>query len=112
MRVTARCGFDLNGSGTGIQNGASTSIQSGYTSGASYTLDHTAPAAPSSPDLTSADRHRPLEQRQHHQQHPRRYSGTAESGSTVTLYDTDGTTVLGTRTATGGDLVDHQRNTW
>ena len=30
------------------------------------------------------------------------FTGTAEAGSTVTLYDTDGTTVLGTGTATGG----------
>ncbi|WP_040392170.1 S-layer family protein, partial [Cellvibrio sp. BR] len=30
-------------------------------------------------------------------------TGTAEAGSTVTLYDTDGTTVLGTATATGGN---------
>ena len=30
-------------------------------------------------------------------------TGTAEAGSTVTLYDTDGTTVLGTTTATGGN---------
>ena len=28
--------------------------------------------------------------------------GTAEAGSTVTLYDTDGTTVVGTGVATGG----------
>src|SRR4029077_1849728 len=31
------------------------------------------------------------------------FAGTAETGSTVTLYDTDGTTVLGTGTATGGN---------
>src|SRR6185295_6353192 len=31
------------------------------------------------------------------------FAGTAESGSTVTLYDTDGTTVLGTGTAAGGN---------
>jgi large repetitive protein len=30
-------------------------------------------------------------------------TGTAEAGSTVTLYDTDGTTVLGMATATGGN---------
>ncbi|WP_193315755.1 Ig-like domain-containing protein, partial [Janthinobacterium aquaticum] len=29
-------------------------------------------------------------------------TGTAEAGSTVTLYDTNGTTVLGTAVATGG----------
>ena len=31
-------------------------------------------------------------------------AGTAEAGSTVTIYDTDGTTVLGTGTATGGSF--------
>ncbi|AOM79687.1 Ig-like domain-containing protein [Pedobacter steynii] len=31
------------------------------------------------------------------------FTGTAEPGSTVTLYDTDGTTVLGTGIATGGN---------
>ena len=30
-------------------------------------------------------------------------TGTAEAGSTVTIYDTDGTTVLGTGIATGGN---------
>uniref|UniRef100_A0AC34G9P0 Bacterial Ig-like domain-containing protein n=1 Tax=Panagrolaimus sp. ES5 TaxID=591445 RepID=A0AC34G9P0_9BILA len=31
------------------------------------------------------------------------FTGTAEAGATVTLYDTDGTTVLGTGIATGGN---------
>src|SRR5712671_182664 len=31
-------------------------------------------------------------------------NGTAQAGSTVTLYDTDGTTVLGTGVATGGSF--------
>ncbi|NQX43189.1 gliding motility-associated C-terminal domain-containing protein [Pedobacter steynii] len=31
------------------------------------------------------------------------FTGTAEAGATVTLYDTDGTTVLGTGVATGGN---------
>ena len=30
------------------------------------------------------------------------FTGTAETGSTVTLYDTDGVTVIGTGVATGG----------
>jgi VCBS repeat-containing protein/autotransporter-associated beta strand protein len=38
--------LDLNSSGTGIQNGSSVAIASGYTSGQTYTLDHTAPSAP------------------------------------------------------------------
>src|SRR6185369_7031445 len=32
-------------------------------------------------------------------------AGTAETGSTVTVYDTDGTTVLGTGVATGGAFL-------
>ncbi|WP_200958355.1 Ig-like domain-containing protein, partial [Massilia sp. Root335] len=31
------------------------------------------------------------------------FTGTAEAGATVTLYDTDGTTVLGSTVATGGN---------
>ncbi|TRW91231.1 DUF4347 domain-containing protein [Candidatus Methylobacter oryzae] len=38
--------LDLNSSGTGIQNGSSIDITSGYTSGELYTLDHTAPGTP------------------------------------------------------------------
>nr|WP_052170063.1 Ig-like domain-containing protein [Massilia sp. JS1662] len=92
--------LDLNASGTGIQNGSNVAIGGGYTAGATYTLDHTAPNAPSTPDLTSDSgtsssdditaAATPV------------ITGTAESGSTVTLYDTNGTTVLGTTTATGG----------
>src|SRR4029453_17556975 len=32
-------------------------------------------------------------------------TGTAEAGSTVTIYDTNGTTVLGTGVATGGSYA-------
>lgn len=92
--------LDLNGSGTGIQNDASVSIAGGYNSGQTYTLDHSAPAAPSlflSPasdtgvsntdGITSAT--------------TLVFTGTAEANSSVTLYDTDGTTALGTTTADG-----------
>ena len=34
-------------------------------------------------------------------------NGTAEAGSTVTMYDTDGSTVVGTGVATGGVLDHH-----
>ncbi|WP_277948863.1 DUF4347 domain-containing protein [Magnetospirillum sp. 15-1] len=36
--------LDLNSSGTGIQDGSSNAITAGYTSGQTYTLDHTAPS--------------------------------------------------------------------
>lgn len=94
--------LDLNGSGTGIQNATSVAIASGYTSGATFTLDHTAPAAPSTPDMTSATDTGASNTDNITSNTTPVFTGTAESGSTVTLYDTDGTTVLGTATAAGG----------
>ncbi|MGV0990533.1 beta strand repeat-containing protein, partial [Limnohabitans sp.] len=94
--------LDLNGGGTGIQSATSVAIASGYTSGATYTLDHTAPAAPSTPDMTSATDTGTSSTDNITSNTTPVFTGTAESGSTVTLYDTDGTTVLGTATATGG----------
>ena len=94
--------LDLNGSGTGIQNGSSVGvINGGFTSGQTFTLDHTAPSAPagvamtantdsgsSSSDAITSDT-TPV------------FIGTGEANATVMLYDTDGTTVLGTSTADG-----------
>jgi hypothetical protein len=94
--------LDLNGSGTGIRNGGSIDIVGGYTSGAGYTLDHTAPAAPSTPDMSAATDTGISSTDNITRNTTPVFSGTAESGTTVTLYDTDGTTVLGTTTATGG----------
>jgi large repetitive protein len=57
------------------------------------TIDTIAPAAPSAPVLapgSGSDSSTPT------------LTGTAEAGSTVTLYDTDGTTVLGSAVATSG----------
>ena len=95
--------LDLNSSGTGIKNGSNVDIASGYTSGSTYTLDRTAPNAPSTPDLTSASDSGGSNTDNITNDDTPTFSGTAESGSTVTLYDTDGTTVLGTGTATGGN---------
>ncbi|WP_313473436.1 Ig-like domain-containing protein [Stutzerimonas kunmingensis] len=92
--------LDLNSSGTGIQNGSSVEIAGGFTSGQTYVLDHTAPLAPTlalSPGSDSGDSNTdgitsnptPI------------FTGTAEANSIVRLYDTDGTTVLGTVTADG-----------
>jgi hypothetical protein len=94
--------LDLNGSGTGIQNGSSVAIASGYTSGSTYTLDHTAPGAPSAPDMrVDTDTGTSSTDNITGNTTPT-FTGTAESNATVTLYDTDGTTLLGTATATGG----------
>ena len=72
------------------------------TSGSAVNIDTVAPAAPSTPAMTSAtdtgiagdgitSNTTPV------------FTGTAEAGATVKLYDTDGTTVLGTGTATAGN---------
>ncbi|CAC9228597.1 Hemolysin, plasmid [Comamonas aquatica] len=47
--------LDLNGSGTGIQNANSVAIAGGYTSGATYTLDHTPPTTTVTSVAFSAD---------------------------------------------------------
>ncbi|SHN44159.1 Ig-like domain (group 3) [Duganella sacchari] len=95
--------LDLKSSGTGIQSGASVAIGSGYTAGQTYTLDHTAPAAPSTPDLAAGSDSGISSTDNITSNTTPTITGTAESGSTVTLYDSDGTTVLGTATATGGN---------
>jgi hypothetical protein len=94
--------LDLNGSGTGIQNASHVDIAGGYTSGSTYTLDHTAPNAPSTPDMSAGTDSGSSNTDNITSNTTPTFTGTAESGSTVTLYDTDGTTVLGTTTATGG----------
>ncbi|HVY22476.1 MAG TPA: Ig-like domain-containing protein [Steroidobacteraceae bacterium] len=93
--------LDLNGSGTGIQNGSNVDITGGYTTGSTYTLDHTAPSAPSAPDMTSGSDTGTSSSDDITSNTTPTFTGTAESNSTVTLYDTDGTTVLGTTTADG-----------
>ena len=95
--------LDLNSSGTGIQNGSNIAIAGGYTAGSTYTLDHTAPSAPSTPDMTSGTDSGSSNSDDNTSSTTPTFTGTAEAGSTVTLYDTDGTTVLGTATATGGN---------
>nr|WP_315248999.1 Ig-like domain-containing protein [uncultured Duganella sp.] len=92
--------LDLKTSGTGIQNGSNVSINGGYTSGASYTLDHSSPAAPSTPDLRSQDDSGASPTDNLTSVATPVFTGTAESGSTVTLYE--GNTVLGSAVATGG----------
>lgn len=93
--------LDLNATGTGITDGAGNAIAGGYTSGQSYTLDHTAPSAPSAPDLNfSSDTGASATDNITSITSPT-VTGTAEAGATVTLYDTDGMTVLGTATTDG-----------
>lgn len=93
--------LDLKASGTGIQSGASVAINGGYTSGDTYLLDHTAPPAPSTPDLAFGDDSGGSQTDNITSVDQPSFSGTAESGSTVILYE--GNTELGRTTATGGN---------
>ena len=68
----------------------------------SYTLDTAAPAAPAAPDLDAGSDSGSVTTDNTTSDTTPTVSGTAESGSTVTLYDSDGSTALGTAVATGG----------
>src|SRR3569623_1856863 len=68
-----------------------------------YTLDTSAPSAPSPPDMTAGTDSGTFNTDNITSDNTPTFTGTAESGSTVTLYDTDGTTVLGTTTVAGGN---------
>jgi len=93
--------LDLNNSGTGIKNGSNVDIVSGFVSGATYTLDHTAPGAPAAPDMTAGSDSGNSGIDNITSNTTPTFSGTAEANSTVVLYDTNGSTVLGTTTADG-----------
>ena len=67
-----------------------------------YTLDATPPAAPSAPDLSFGSDTGVSNSDSITSSTNPTLTGTAESGSIVTLYDSDGVTVLGSTTATGG----------
>lgn len=68
----------------------------------SLTFDTRAPNAPSTPDLAGGSDLGTSNSDNLTRRTTPTFTGTAESGATVTLYDTDGTTILGTGTATGG----------
>jgi Domain of unknown function (DUF4347)/Bacterial Ig-like domain/Cadherin domain len=94
--------LDLKNTGTGIVNGGSQAITGGFTSGQTYTLDTTAPSAPSALDLlASSDSGSSNTDNITSDNTPTISGAGAEPNCTVTLYDTDGTTVLGTTTADG-----------
>ncbi|NGM63615.1 fibronectin type III domain-containing protein, partial [Sphingobacterium sp. SGG-5] len=89
----------LNGGDMGL---ASTVLKNiGNTTG--ILVDGIAPAAPSVPDLSPASDSGSSNTDNLTSNTTPTVTGTAEAGSTVTLYDTDGTTVLGTAVATGGN---------
>jgi len=95
--------LDLNSSSTGIADTATNAIATGYTSGQLYTIDTTAPIAPSIPDMTPGTDNGNSQTDDLTNNTTPTFTGTAEAGSTVTLYDTDGVTVLGSGIATGGN---------
>jgi hypothetical protein len=92
--------LDLNTSGTSIQSAAGIAIAGGYTSGASYTLDHTAPSAPSVPVIKTTSDSGTINDGITSVKTPT-VTGTSEAHAHITLYDTDGATVLGSATADG-----------
>ncbi|WP_372400702.1 Ig-like domain-containing protein (plasmid) [Azospirillum sp. HJ39] len=69
--------------------------------GLPITIDTTAPATPGTPVLATASDTGTSNSDGITRTTTPTVTGTAEAGSTVTLYDTDGTTVLGTATADG-----------
>ncbi len=93
--------LDLNGSATGIQNGSSVDIIGGFTAGQTFTLDHTAAAAPSTPAMTAGTDSGGSSSDAITSNTTPVFTGTAEANANVKLYDTDGTTLLGTTTADG-----------
>jgi len=94
--------LDLNNSGTGIVNGGAQAITGGYTSGQTYTLDTSSPTAPTGLDLDiGSDSGTSNTDNVTSDNTPTVSGAGAEPGSTVTLYDSDGTTVLGSTTADG-----------
>ena len=67
-----------------------------------YVLDTSAPSAPSTPDLVAASDSGASSIDNITNIRTPTFTGTAESGATVGLYDTDGTTLLGSAVATDG----------
>ena len=74
---------------------------SGASAGLAVTIDTTIPGAPGTPDLTTASDTGTSSTDNLTKLATPIFSGTGEIGATVTLYDTDGTTVLGTAIVNG-----------
>jgi hypothetical protein len=69
--------------------------------GLAVTIDLGAPSAPSAPDLATANDSGSSSTDNLTNDTTALFSGDAEAGATITLYDTDGTTVITTTTANG-----------
>ncbi len=102
--IALAAAIDING-GTikdGAGNNAVTTLNSiGSTSG--ILVDAVAPAAPSTPDMTSDTDTGSSNTDDITGDETPTFTGTAEAGSTVKLYDTNGTTELGSGLASGGN---------
>ena len=94
------------GQGSGKTVTATATDTAGNTSSAttsgSFTVDTAAPAAPSAPDLATASDSGSSSTDNITNVAAGTYTGTAEAGSTVKIFDTDGVTVVGSGTAVGG----------
>ncbi len=75
---------------------------SAESAGLAVTIDTTAPAAPGTPDLAAGSDSGMSSSDDITNVNAPTFTGLAEANSTITLFDTDGTTVLGTTTAAGG----------
>jgi len=95
-------GMTLSGSNT-LKARVSNAAGNGATYSQAYALDTTAPTTPSTPNLTAGTDSGSSSSDDITATVTPVFTGTAEVNSTVTLYDTDGTTVLGTTTAIGGN---------
>src|SRR3569623_847518 len=96
-------GVTLAGSDTLMLKVTDAAGNDGTVASQSYVLDTSSPSAPSMPDMTSGSDTGASNSDNITSNTTPTFTGTAEAGSTVTLYDTDGTTVLGSATATGGN---------
>jgi hypothetical protein len=74
----------------------------GSVSSQAYVLDVSAPSAPSTPDMTAGSDSGASSTDNVTNRSTPTFTGTAEAGAIVTLYDSDGTSVLGNAVASGG----------
>ncbi|OGG40587.1 hypothetical protein A2118_03130 [Candidatus Kaiserbacteria bacterium GWA2_50_9] len=100
--------LDINETAVGVDISVTTATdlagntQTAGSSANAFDVDTAAPSAPSTPDLAAASDSNITTDNITSNTTPT-FIGTAESGSTVTVYDTNGTTVIGSGTATGGN---------
>ncbi|MBI5656087.1 MAG: right-handed parallel beta-helix repeat-containing protein [Geobacter sp.] len=102
LNGTVTLGFAAGQNITDTAGNAFTNTTPTGTNDNTYTVDNTV-SAPSTPDLAAASDSGSSSTDNITSVTTPTITGTAEADATVTLYDTDGTTVLGSATATGGN---------